>query len=187
MISNEEFDACVEKYADMVLRIAVNYCRSMEDAEDIVQDVFFKLLQTRTRFKDEEHRKCWLIRVTANQCKNHLRSSYHQRVELVEQEKMIDDKDSFHQELFGEDVLKTRVFEAVTALPEKLRIVVHLYYYEDYSVKEIAKILKKSESVILTRLHRARAKMKEELKGCMMSDGDRFCTDKSRAKRWQDE
>lgn len=164
MISNEEYDACVERYADMVFRIAINYCRSMEDAEDIVQDVFFKLLQTKTGFKDEEHRKRWLIRVTVNSCKNLLRSSYYKRMELMEQEEMLAVLNSFHQEMFGNDELKTKVFEAVTSLPEKLRIVVHLYYYEDYSVKEIAKILKKSDSVILTRLHRARTKLKEELK-----------------------
>lgn len=57
------------------------------------------------------------------------------------------------------------VFQAVTALPEKLRIVVYLFYYEEYSVKEIAEILKKSEAAILTRLHRARKKMKENLEG----------------------
>lgn len=164
MISNEGYDACVERYADMILRIAINYCRNMEDAEDIVQDVFFKLLQAKTMFKDEEHRKRWLIRVTVNQCKNLLRSSYYQRMELMAQDEMIDALNSLHKEMFGDNELKIKVFEAVTTLPEKLRIVVHLYYYEDYSVKEIAKILKKSDSVILTRLHRARAKMKEELK-----------------------
>ena len=57
MITNEDYEECVERYANMVLLIAVNYCRNLDDAEDIVQDVFLKLLQTKTKFKDEEHLK----------------------------------------------------------------------------------------------------------------------------------
>ena len=165
MASQEEYEWGVKTYANMVLRIAVNYCKQMEDAQDVVQEVFLKLLQYKKTFEDEEHRKYWLIRVTVNLCKKYLRSGYKQKVQCLDQVRMqeILELSGTEQEPVSEtDEL---VFQAVTALPEKLRIVVYLFYYEEYSVKEIAEILKKSEAAILTRLHRARKKMKENLEG----------------------
>lgn len=165
LTSQEEYVWCVKNYTNMVLRIAVNYCKQMEDAQDLVQEVFLKLLQYKKRFKDEEHRKYWIIRVTVNLCKNYLHSGYKQKVQYMDHVSMQELLELSETEQDCVSETNERVFQAVTALPEKLRIVVYLFYYEEYSVKEIAEILKKSETAILTRLHRARKKMKENLEG----------------------
>ena len=166
-MSEEEYVGYVIQYSDMVLRIAVNYCKELPDAEDMVQDVFLKLYESRSRFADEEHAKRWLIRVTVNLCKNHLKSAWRRRTQLVEHEKM---ESVFEQAPCGctaesaGDGGEDALFEAVVSLPEKYRSVVHLYYYEEYSIKEIAVLLHLSETAIQTRLMRARKKLKQQLK-----------------------
>lgn len=169
MISDIEFEMCVQKYSDMIMRIAANYCRNIEDAEDIVQNTFLRLIQNKSDFRNEEHRKRWLIRVAVNLCRNHFRLGYRLRETLTEQENLerISDSSFFEYANISPEQsdAEARMFSAVTGLPENMRIVVHLFYYEDYSVKDIAEILGKSESAILTRLHRARLKLKETLGG----------------------
>lgn len=87
MVSEEEYVRYVGRYTDMVLRIAVNYCKEYSDAEDITQDVFLKLYETKTDFADSEHIKRWLIRVTVNQCKNYLASAWRRRMQPMEFQK----------------------------------------------------------------------------------------------------
>ena len=84
MVAEEEYVSYVRQFSDTVLRIAVNYCKELPDAEDMVQEVFLKLYETGTDFTDEEHVKRWLIRVTINTCKNHLASSWRRRTQLME-------------------------------------------------------------------------------------------------------
>lgn len=169
MISDREFDLCVQMYSDMIMRIAANYCKNTDDAEDIVQNTFLRLIQNKADFNDEEHRKRWLIRVAVNLCKNQFRSACRSRETLMANENIQNISDSLFCSYTGipseQSEAESGVFTAVTELPENMRIVVHLFYYEDYSVKDIADILGKSESVILTRLHRARNKLREKLKG----------------------
>lgn len=167
-MSEEEYVSYVTQYADMVLRIAINYCKELSDAEDMVQEVFLKLYETRTDFADGEHVKRWLIRVTVNHCKNHLASAWRRRTQLVEFEKM----ESIYEQAAGGGAAGASghsdddtLFEAVISLPEKYRSVVHLYYYEDYSVREIAHILQRKETTIQSRLMRARRMLKQQLKG----------------------
>ncbi|MCI8563644.1 MAG: sigma-70 family RNA polymerase sigma factor [Lachnospiraceae bacterium] len=173
MVSEEEYVSYVRQFSDTVLRIAVNYCKELPDAEDMVQEVFLKLYETGMDFTDDEHVKRWLIRVTVNLCKNHLASAWHRRTQLVEFQKI---ESALEQpvDLYAADVSGTdegsALFEAVASLPEKYRSVVHLYYYEDYSVKEIAQILQKKETTIQTRLMRARKKLEQQLKGAWQDE-----------------
>ena len=88
MVAEENYVSYVSRFADTVLRIAVNYCKELSDAEDMVQDVFLKLYETKTDFADDEHVKRWLIRVTVNTCKNHLASAWRRRMQLMESQKM---------------------------------------------------------------------------------------------------
>ena len=83
VVAEENYVSYVSRFADTVLRIAVNYCKELSDAEDMVQDVFLKLYETKTDFADDEHVKRWLIRVTVNTCKNHLASSWRRRMQLM--------------------------------------------------------------------------------------------------------
>lgn len=173
MVAEEEYVSYVRQFSDTVLRIAVNYCKELPDAEDMVQEVFLKLYETGTDFVDEEHVKRWLIRVTINTCKNHLASSWRRRTQLMEfqtMESVLEQSEGLYAaDVSGVDE-ESALFEAVASLPEKYRSVVHLYYYEDYSVKEIAQILQKKETTIQTRLMRARKMLKQQLKGAWQDE-----------------
>ena len=161
-MSEEEYVKAVRTYADMVFRIAVNYCKRIQDAEDIVQDVFLKLYQHDKAFADEEHLKRWLIRVTVNKSKDLLASSWYKRVgSLAEME----------PELTFATPEKGELYEAVRSLPAKYRAVVHLYYYEDYSVREIAAILHRKETTIQTQLMRGREMLKQQLNTSTTGNG----------------
>ena len=155
---NEVFTLAVQRYSDTVYRTAVHNCRCTADAEDVVQDVFEKLLHYNGIFESEEHLKAYLIRSTLHRCQS-LFASAHRRHSAALPENP--------GETDGElETLCERaaVTEAVRALPPKLRDVVYLYYYERCSVAETAKLLGRKESAVKTALHRARLQLKEALK-----------------------
>lgn len=144
------------KYGDMVLRVAFSHTGKMSDAEDITQDVFLTLHSKPVDFSSDEHIKSWLLRVTLNKCRN-----YHKSLWIRGR---IDTDDR------GLDILscgmstdETELLDVVMTLPEKYRTVLYLYYYEGYTIKEIAGILRKNENTVSSLLQRARAKMKSKL------------------------
>lgn len=147
----------VDCYGNAMYRIACSYCRCHADAEDIVQSAFEKLLMTKTEFQDEQHLKKWLIRVTVNEARNLCNSFWKKHMVSWENSKTIQAYDFSYPE-------HSELYEAVLKLPVKYRSVVHLYYYEDYSVKEIAQILRLRETTVQTQLMRARKKLKMMLK-----------------------
>lgn len=142
------------KYSDMVRRICFMYLRNREDVEDVFQEVFLKLLQTDTVFESEEHRKAWLCRVTINKCKDLCKSFWRRNTVSI------DDK-----EIPFEDGAESEVMHAVLALPKKYKDVIYLFYYENYSAKEIAKLLNQKENTVYSNLHRARNLLKHKLGG----------------------
>lgn len=161
-MESNRYVSAVRTYGNTIFRVAYQYCGNKADAEDIVQNTFLKLLQTETIFEDEEYLKRWLIRVAINDAKNISLSFWKRRVSslkdlLVEQ---VDEKAVCAFDTGEQNAL----YEAVMCLPAKYRIVVHLYYFEDYSVKEITEILKIKETTVQTQLMRARAKLKAWLK-----------------------
>ena len=149
------YNRAVKLCLDAVYRAAWNSCKNPHDAEDVVQTVFLKLLECDVDFQDDEHVRRWLIRVTVNEAHSLWRSFWKRNVCSME-------------ELTAEPVFSepenSELFYAVQKLPVRYREVVHLYYYEEYSIKEIAAILGISETAIQTRLMRARGKLKQELK-----------------------
>ena len=153
-----EYIRTVETYANDIYRVAFCYCRNKSDAEDIVQSVFLKLLQTEQEFQDELHKKRWLLRITANQAKDFCASYWKQKV--VSMETAMSEAG-----VFMNAKEPSALYEAVMSLSSKYKPVVHLYYYEDYSVKEIAEILGIQETAVQTRLMRARQKLKKSIKG----------------------
>ena len=152
------YNQIVTKHANTVFNIAYNYCKNKYDAEDVVQNTFLKLLQRKDGFTDEEHIKRWLIRVVINESKNMCTSFWHKRI-ISWDESVSDAEFSF------EDEKTSTLYDAVMNLNSKYRIVVQLYYYEGYSIKEISQILHIKETTIQTRLMRARAQLKNKLKG----------------------
>ena len=121
---NEVFTLAVQRYSDTVYRTAVHNCRCTADAEDVVQDVFEKLLRYEGRFESEEHLKAWLLRVAINRCRDITRAARQKDTELDEN---IPAPES------GND---GSVLDAVRTLPENYRNAVYLHYYEGYTAAD---------------------------------------------------
>ena len=138
-----------------LFRIAFNLCPTREDAEVIVQATFVQYHISNKEYDDESHIRACLMRVTINKSRNTLRSFWRKHRQSLE---------SYMEELNFPDSESSALFEAVLQLPEKQRTVIHLFYYEDYTIKEIAEILHVSESNVKVRLNRGRAALREELK-----------------------
>lgn len=143
----------LEKYANMVYRIALTRTGTVENAEDIFQDVFLKYAEKVPKFQNMEHEKAWFIRVTVNLSKNYKNSSWNKRIVTLDENLVFNNKED------------NDVFSIVCELPEKYKTVVYLLYYEGYKVKEIAKILKIKEGTIKTWLFRAREILKNKIEG----------------------
>jgi RNA polymerase sigma-70 factor (ECF subfamily) len=142
----------VEKYSDMLIRIAYTHMKNMSDAEDVVQNVFLKYLEKTPAFESEEHKKAWLIRVCINLCKNCLKTFWFRKtVEL-------------HDDMYGFTNEEHEVMETIVRLPVKYRSIIHLFYYEDYSIAQIASITRQKESTTGSQLYRARQLLKSMLK-----------------------
>ena len=141
-----------EKYSDMVYRLAVARVKNKYDADDILQEVFLRFIKCKDKVENEEHLKALLIRITINCSKSLITSSWFKRTEPLSESLSVRDEYS--------DTL-----DAVLRLPQKYRTVIHLHYYMGYSVEEIAKIIKSKPSTVKSQLHRARQKLKIDLKG----------------------
>lgn len=142
-------------YKNNVFAAAFSICKNASDAEDVVQDTFLQYYMTHKNFDNEQHIRAWLLRVAINKAKNIQSSFWHRNGMPL---------DDFIETLSFETPETKELFEEVMKLPEKYRVVVHLFYYEDYSIKEIAKILRTTESNIKVRLSRGRVKLKDALK-----------------------
>ncbi|MDE7324352.1 MAG: sigma-70 family RNA polymerase sigma factor [Lachnospiraceae bacterium] len=143
------------RYADMIYRIAMSYGNSMPFAEDIVQEVFLRYLKKRPSFENDEHQKAWFIRVAVNCCKSSLSSAWFRRVCPLEEAGQI--AVPFDSEEACE------LYEMLSCLPAKYRVVLYLRYYEEYQVKEIAGILGITPNLVSARLLRAKKMLKQEL------------------------
>ncbi len=142
-----------------ILRLAFSYTRNISDAEDISQEVFTKLYENFNDFEDTEYIKKWCIKVTVNKCKNLFLSSWNKKVLFFtdNNENKIPDINNSKE--------NNEVLNILLKMPKKYRIVLVLYYYEEYKIKEISEILKISESTIQTRLQRGREQLKKLLMG----------------------
>ena len=143
-----------EKYQDNLYIIAFNVCKNAEDAKDVVQDTFIQYYSAKKEFDNEQHIRAWLIRVAINKAKN-VNGTFWRKNKISLEDYM--------ESLVFEAPESEELFETVMHLPEKYRIVIHLFYYEEYSVHEIADILKLSESNVKVRLSRGRSLLKEKL------------------------
>lgn len=150
-----DYEAIVNQNIDIVYRTALSCCKNKYDAEDIVQNTFMKLLQSDTDFSDDEHVRKWLIRVAINESKNMWKSFWRKNICSLEDLQM---------ELAQPTIEQKELLEEIFKLSPKYRVVIHLYYYEGYKVKEIAELLHISESNVQIRLLRARNKLKEQIK-----------------------
>ncbi len=138
------------RYRDDVYRLALSYTRNAQEAEDVCQTVFLKLMEQKSIAPGKE--RAWLMQVTANTCRNLLRSSWWKKTVELDETVAAPERDD------------TGVYQAVMGLTPKYRVVVYLYYYEGCSTKEIANFLKISQNTVTTRLGRARTMLRQQLK-----------------------
>lgn len=138
------------RYRDDVYRLALSYTKSIQEAEDVCQTVFLKLLQQERVAPGKE--KAWLMQVTANQCRNLLRSSWWRNTAPLEEA-----PDSVQPK-------NLEVYQSMMALPPKYRVVIYLRYYEELTTAEMGKLLHISQTAVTTRLSRAREMLKQQLK-----------------------
>lgn len=141
-----------DTYGIMLYRLCMIYLKNRHDAEDAVQDTFYKFMCSRPKFNDSLHEKRWLICVAKNTCKNMIKSKNRNNV-MYNDNIMMTDKT-------GE---RSEILNLVYALPIKYKEIVVLYYFEMNSVEEIASLLKISVSAAKMRLKRAREKLKVDM------------------------
>lgn len=170
-----KIDQLVDDYSDLIRRVSYTHLASTHDADDICQTVFMRLITLLQRdahhFSDAEHEKAWIIRATINACKDQLKSAHRQRTQSLEESK-VDGAErqsaatcqtaQTSTDLANEP---TDLMDAVSALPIAYRQAIYLYYYEGYSVREIAAITDESHNAVYAHLSRGRTKLREMLKG----------------------
>ncbi len=152
-LSIRQLEEAYDAYGTAVYRLSMAFLGQRSDAEDVTQETFCRLLYHAPVFSNEEHLKRWLLQVAANLCRNQLRGFWRKRVAQL---------DDTIPAITPEE---REALKAVLNLPNKYKLPVHLYYYEGYSVAEIAEILKLGQSAVKMRLKRGRDLLKTELEG----------------------
>ncbi len=152
MTKKEKAELIVRQHADMIYRIALQNLKNPDDASDIFQEVCLSLLTKNAPLFDDVHIKHWLIRVTINKCKNFKKSLWHQKTEPL----------NLDCERGGKDQ-RIDEFELLYTLPKSYRNIIYLYYFEEYTVPEIAQILGENKHTVNSRLQRARTKLRKIL------------------------
>lgn len=180
----EQVTETIKRNSDSVYRLAFSMVKTVQDAEDIRQEVFMRYVRTNPAFESPEHERAWFIRVTTNLCKNLWKSAWRQKTVSLdatsgpENERRersgterisgsVKDISEDTEAVFAQITLTDEeewVIESVKRLPLKYRVVIHLFYYEEMSVEEIAVALKLQPSNVRARLTRARKMLKKWLK-----------------------
>ena len=149
-----EAERLVNTYSDLILRLSYTYLKSTQDGEDICQTVLLKLLTAERAFDSPAHEKAWVIRATVNDCKDELRAFRRRAVPL-----------EAAAETAAPEPPRSEVLEAVMALPGKYREAIYFFYYEGYSIDEIAALTGRSGAAVSAHLSRGRKKLKTMLEG----------------------
>lgn len=152
-----EMDSIIDRYQDTIYGLALARTGNRADADDVFQEVFIAYYQSGMVFRSEEHRKAWLLRTTVNQSRRVTSSSYRRKtVPLSEREDT--------PVLFREPE-ENRVWEALQDLAEDYRLPIYLFYFQELSTQEIAKVLAIRPGTVRMRLSRGREQLREKLKG----------------------
>lgn len=152
-MTDEKFLQAYERLRHTVFSVIYSYTKNADDAADLSQDTFISLYTFNGDFESDEHMKAWLIRVAINHCNNYFRRRKHLSAFPIPE-------DLAAEEQFEPD----EIIGEVMKLPEKYRIPIHLFYYEEYSIAQIAEILQLPEATVKTRLKRGRDKLKNTLR-----------------------
>ena len=151
--TEQGFSDVYARNIDAVYRVCFSFLKNSADAEDLSQDTFLRYLDRDVKFESERHEKAWIIRTTINACKDHFKSAFVRRTVALDEAEAV----------AAPPVPDTEVLDALKKLPEQYRISLYLYYYEDYSAREIADVMGKTEANVTQYLSRGRRKLRELL------------------------
>ncbi|MBU5455537.1 RNA polymerase sigma factor [Caproiciproducens sp. MSJ-32] len=144
--ADKEFIQVYNSYFETVYRVCLMYLKNIQDTEDAVQSTFIKFLQYNGTFNNQEHIKAWLIVTASNTCKNFLKHWWRKNVDI----------DSLQEQLTISNNENKYIFEKIMNLPQKYKLIIYLYYYEGYKLKEIAEKLNMNDSTVRSYLRRRR-------------------------------
>ena len=156
-----ETDEAFRRYGDRVYRAAFSVCQNPADADDVTQDAFLRYHTRGEDYESEEHLKAWLLRVAINRARDLTASFWRKNTAALA---------DYMETLVFQAPEDSDLFRAVMALPEKYRVVIHLFYYEEYSVEEIAQLLRRRPGTVKSQLSRGRALLKTALKEAWNDD-----------------
>ena len=150
-----DIENTIREYSDLLFRTCFLMLKNRHDVEDVMQETFIKYMTVNPKLDSEAHKRAWLLRVSQNKCKNLLRfHRMHMHVSYEDVQENLVSKDNIDNEYFAE-------FMKVSNLDFKYKSVIMLYYYEEYSIEEVANILDLSVVAVKKRLQRAREKVKK--------------------------
>jgi len=152
LVSDDLLSIAIEKYADMVRRICFLYLKDKAEVEDVFQEVFLQYFLHIDTFRDEQHQKAWLCRVTFNKCKDMNKSIWRRRTVSIE-----------NLEIPFENPDQGELVTAVLQLPLNYRQIIYLHYYEGLTIPEIAEIMQQNVNTVYTQLRRAKARLKHKV------------------------
>lgn len=153
-MNRTEFAACYRAHFQMVWNLCYSWLRNPVDTEDAVQETFLRLVRCGKHFRDREHEKAWLIVTAGNVCKDELKRRGRQSLSLEQVDQVA-----------APDGPGGETMEALLALPERYRQALYLFYYEELSTQQIAKVMKRPEATVRSLLHRGRKALKARLEG----------------------
>ena len=151
----QQAERLANTYADAILRLSYAYLKNTQDAQDVCQTVFVRLLTEPREFESGEHERAYILRMAANACKDLLKSPWRRRTCDLEACAQVP----------APETSDGSVLAAVKQLPAHYRSVIYLFYYEGYQASEIGEILGVPTATIHTRLARGRARLRELLGG----------------------
>ena len=146
----ENIESLMDTYGNMLFRLCLITLGNTNDAEDVIQETMIKYLQKSPIFKNAEHEKAWLITVATNKCKDILR--FRKRHPIADVEELYN---------LSEDKPNYGILDVLMTLPDKYRIVLTLYYVEEYSINDIAKMIGRTSSAVKMRLQKGRKLLAE--------------------------
>ena len=166
VVDKENLQEKINEYSDMLYRIAFLQLRNNQDAEDVVQETFYQFIKNKKEFETPEHEKAWLIKVTLNGCRRIWRSAWYRHIDVMPDGEIAADKET-DGGMENDILLRERnreIMAAVMKLPRKYREVIHLFYYQQMSVKEISLVTERKESTVTSQLTRGRELLRKNLK-----------------------
>lgn len=159
LAKEKRWNDLAEEYQAMLYRIAFSNMKNRADAEDAVQEAFLRYMKGEKPIQNKEHEKAWLIRTTINICIDVLKSSWYRKTVAWDESLPLAAQNIYLPYQIKDD----KTLEAVLKLPVHYRNPIYLFYYEDYSIHEIAGVLNEKEATIKTRLRRGREEVKRIL------------------------